>query len=64
MNLAGDPRHAAKLREMQALLLAEMRRHDDPFRFWDQPDDGLPRPPNPDTAPRAGKGKAAPKTGE
>ncbi len=64
VNLAGDPRHAAKLRELQALLLAEMRRHDDPFRLWDQPADGLPRPPNPDTAPRAGKGKAAPKTGE
>ena len=64
LNLAGDPRHAAKLRELQALLLAEMRRYDDPFRLWDQPDDGLPRPPEPAAGPRAGKGKAAPKTGE
>jgi choline-sulfatase len=40
-NLARDPRHAAKLREMEALLLAEMRRHDDPYRLWDQPADGL-----------------------
>lgn len=51
VNLAGDPRHAAKLREMQALLLAEMRRHDDPFRLWDQPGDNLPVPPEPKTAP-------------
>lgn len=54
-NLAGDPRHAAKLREMQALLLAEMRRHDDPFRLWDQPADNLPAPPEPKTAPPAKK---------
>ena len=36
-NLADDPDHAAKRAEMEALLLAEMRRHDDPFRFTDQP---------------------------
>lgn len=36
-NLAGDPRYAAKLRELEALLLAEMRRHDDPYRLWNQP---------------------------
>ena len=42
-NLANDPRHAAKLAEMERLLLAEMRRHDDPFRFWDQPHDDLVR---------------------
>ena len=36
-NLAADPAHAAKLAEMEALLLAEMRRHDDPLRFSDQP---------------------------
>lgn len=41
-NLAGDPRFADKLTEMEALLLAEMRRLDDPYRLWDQPDDGLP----------------------
>jgi arylsulfatase A-like enzyme len=61
VNLAGDPRHAAKLRELQALLLAEMRRHDDPFRLWDQPSDGLTPPAPPRETPRA-KGKA--KTGE
>jgi arylsulfatase A-like enzyme len=37
-NLAEDPKHIAKLAEMEALLLNEMRRHDDPFRLWDQPD--------------------------
>ena len=44
VNLADDPNYAAKLKEMEALLLAEMRRHDDPYRFWNQPDDGLPLP--------------------
>jgi len=37
VNLASDPRHAEKLREMEALLLAEMERLHDPYRFWDQP---------------------------
>lgn len=41
VNLARDPRYAEKLAEMEALLLAEMRRLDDPYRLWDQPDDGL-----------------------
>lgn len=36
-NLAGDPRYAKKLAEMEALLLAEMRRLDDPYRLWNQP---------------------------
>jgi arylsulfatase A-like enzyme len=36
-NLAADPDYAAKLSEMQALLLSEMRRLDDPFRFSNQP---------------------------
>jgi arylsulfatase A-like enzyme len=40
-NLASDPRYAGKLKEMKALLLSEMRRHDDPFRFSDQPDEGM-----------------------
>jgi len=40
-NLAGDPRHAAKLAEMEALLLCEMRRLHDPYRLWNQPGDGL-----------------------
>ncbi len=38
-NLAGDPRHAEKLAEMEALLLSEMRRLDDPYRLWNQPTD-------------------------
>jgi arylsulfatase A-like enzyme len=42
-NLADDPAHAAKRVEMEALLLAEMQRHDDPYRFSDQP----PRKGNP-----------------
>lgn len=44
-NLAKDPKHADKLQEMEALLLAEMRRLDDPFRFSNQPGDDLPPPP-------------------
>jgi arylsulfatase A-like enzyme len=44
LNLAADPEHAAKLAEMEALLLAEMRRLDDPWRLWNQPDDGLTPP--------------------
>ncbi len=39
VNLAGDPRYAKKLAEMEALLLAEMRRLDDPWRLWNQPSD-------------------------
>ena len=38
-NLADDPRFADKRREMEALLLAEQRRLDDPYRLWDQPKD-------------------------
>ena len=41
LNLAGDRRYAEKLQEMEALLLAEMRRLHDPWRLWNQPDDGL-----------------------
>ncbi len=41
-DLAEDPRYRGKLAEMEALLLAEMRRLDDPYRLWNQPDDGLP----------------------
>lgn len=44
LNLAQDARYADKLKEMEALLLAEMRRLDDPYRFWNQPDDGLEVP--------------------
>ncbi|HAE12559.1 MAG TPA: sulfatase, partial [Opitutae bacterium] len=44
LNLAKDPKYAEKLKEMEGLLLAEMRRLDDPYRFWNQPDDGLEVP--------------------
>lgn len=40
VNLAGDPKYAGKLQEMNQRLLEEMRRLDDPYRFADQPDDG------------------------
>lgn len=55
-DLAEDPAHAAKLAEMQALLLAEMRRLDDPWRFWNQPTDDLPPPPPPAPKPAKAKG--------
>lgn len=38
-NLADDPRYAEKLHEMEALLLAEMRRLNDPARLWNQTSD-------------------------
>jgi choline-sulfatase len=44
VNLAGDARYADKLAEMEGLLLAEMRRLNDPYRLWNQPDDGLEPP--------------------
>jgi choline-sulfatase len=44
VNLAGDPQQAAKLAEMRALLLAQMRLLEDPWRFSNQPDDGLMPP--------------------
>ncbi len=37
VNLADDPKYAAKRRELEALLLSEMKRLDDPYRLWDQP---------------------------
>jgi arylsulfatase A-like enzyme len=55
VNLATDPKHAPKLAEMQALLLAEMRRLHDPWRLWNQPADGLTPPPE---GPLSGQGKA------
>jgi len=45
VNLADDGRYAEKLAELEGLLLAEMRRLDDPYRLWNQPDDGLEPPP-------------------
>ncbi len=56
-NLANDPKHAAKLAEMRALLLAEMRRLGDPYRFSDQPVDGLVPPAH---APKNPKRKKKP----
>lgn len=37
VNLAENPRYAKKLKEMEALLLAQMVEHHDPYRLWDQP---------------------------
>ena len=37
VNLADDPRHQQKRQELEALLLAEQQRLDDPYRLWDQP---------------------------
>lgn len=46
-NLATDPDHAAKLAEMRALLLEQMRLHDDPWRFDNQTADAnVPRKAN------------------
>ena len=56
-NLASNPEYATKLAEMEALPLSEMRRHDDPYRLWNQPDDGLP--PVPEPAPKKAKNKQA-----
>ncbi|HAV64711.1 MAG TPA: sulfatase [Verrucomicrobiales bacterium] len=44
VNLAGDSRYSARLAEMEALLLSEMRRLHDPWRLWNQPADGLQPP--------------------
>ncbi|QDU92866.1 sulfatase-like hydrolase/transferase [Lignipirellula cremea] len=56
-NLAGDPQHAEKLAEMEALLLAEMRRLDDPYRLWNQPADDLKPPADVKRKPRRKPGK-------
>jgi len=45
-NLAVDPRFAGKRKEMETLLLAEMRRLDDPYRLWNQPGDDLKQKPS------------------
>lgn len=47
MNLAENPEFAAQRAEMESLLLSEMRRLHDPWRLWDQPDDGLTPPAEP-----------------
>lgn len=43
-DLAENVAYRSKLAEMEELLLAEMRRLDDPYRLWNQPDDGLTPP--------------------
>ncbi len=35
-DLASNKDYADKLKEMEDLLLSEMKRHDDPYRLWDQ----------------------------
>ena len=35
-NLADNPKYADKLAAMEALLLAQMEQHNDPYRLWDQ----------------------------
>lgn len=55
-DLAEDPKYKEKLSEMEAILLAEMRRLNDPYRLWNQPDDGL-EPPKP-IPPKKKKQKA------
>ena len=59
-DLAEDPAYAEKLAQMEALLLSEMRRLDDPYRLWNQPDDGLQpvkeaAKPKKNAKPKAGK---------
>lgn len=57
-NLANEPKYADQRARMEALLLAEMRRLNDPWRFSDQPDDHLPPPPEPVRKPAKMKPKA------
>lgn len=52
VNLAGDPRYAAKLKQMQELLLEEMRRLNDPWRLWNQPADGVSQPSESKPSPK------------
>jgi arylsulfatase A-like enzyme len=67
-DLADHPDHAGKRAELESLLLSEMRRLGDPWRFSDQPDDDLPEPParkskakpKPPTAVNPAKAKATP----
>ena len=60
VNLADDPQHAQDLARMEALLLAEMRRLHDPYRLWNQPDDGLPMLKSETDRPRKNRGKKKP----
>lgn len=38
-DLSDDPRYAAVLAELESELYKQMKAHDDPYRFWDQPQD-------------------------
>ncbi|HEX4144787.1 MAG TPA: hypothetical protein VHY91_14885 [Pirellulales bacterium] len=58
-NLAGRSEYAAKQAEMEALLLAEMRRLDDPYRLWNQPNDGLKPQPESTTPAKKKKRKSS-----
>lgn len=46
-DLAEDPAYADKLAAMEALLLSEMRRLDDPYRLWNQPQEEAMKRPRP-----------------
>ncbi|MGJ8723103.1 MAG: sulfatase-like hydrolase/transferase [Roseibacillus sp.] len=43
-NLAENPKFAEKQAEMEALLLAQMRENNDPYRLWDQPQEEISLP--------------------
>jgi len=43
-NLADDPQYATIRQHLESLLLRKMQQHDDPYRLWDQPDEGLTPP--------------------
>ena len=58
-NLAGKSEYASKQAEMEALLLAEMRRLDDPYRLWNQPNDGLAPQPESTTPAKKKKRKSS-----
>ena len=60
-DLAEDPMHAGKLKEMEALLLSEMRRLNDPWRLWNQPKDGLTPPPASKPKPKRQKNPKKPR---
>ena len=57
-NLADDPNYAQKLAEMEALLLAEMKKHDDPYRLWNQSKEGWKPFGKPAAKPKRKKEKA------
>jgi choline-sulfatase len=57
VNLADDPKHAETRKRMESLLLAEMRRRQDPVRLWDQPQEVKPIAPAPQKKKRKNKKK-------